>query len=640
MPKSPCTFLALGDSYTVGTDVTAAESWPFQLVDLLRDQGVDVADPVVVAKNGWTSADLHNGMDEVELQDSYDFVTLMIGVNDQYDGVSLDVYEPNFDDLLTRAIELAGGDPGRVIVLSIPDWGVTPFADGRDRNHILAQLARFNTINRRQAQEMDCKYVDITPNSWRAGNDLSLLASDQLHPSGKMYADWANILLPFVAEILFSQKAFFVGDCLMEFTTDVSLAQELDAQDELASFRDRFVIEDPDLIYLDGNSLGRLPKTTEPRLQEAVQQQWGQRLIRSWNEDWMHKPSQIGAKIAELIGAHPDEVLVADSTSVNLFKLVVAGLRARPERKKIVTDELNFPSDLYIFQGAIDLLDQGHQLQRVSSPDDISIPIDSIRPAIDEETALMALTHVAFKSAFMYDMQSMTQLAHQYGALALWDLSHSVGAVPLNLNEWDVDMAVGCTYKYLNGGPGSPAFLYVRRELQETLMQPIWGWFATKSPFEFDLDFDPAEGMARFQVGTPPMLSMLGIEAGVDILLEAGMDRLREKSVCQTEYLINLAQAWLQPLGFKIGSPLDSARRGSHVSLRHPEGYRINRAMIEAEPPAVRVIPDFRTPDNIRLGVAPIYTRYTDIYRGLKRMRDIVEQKRYEKYSQERLAVT
>lgn len=640
MPGELFTFLSLGDSYTVGTGVTAAESWPFQLVDLLRGRGVDVADPVVIAKNGWTSADLLKGMDEADLDDRYDFVTLMIGVNDQYDGVPLQEYERNFDELLARSISLTGGDPASLIVISIPDWSVTPFAKDRDRTHILAQLARFNTVNRREARRLGCSYIDITPNSWRAGHDLSLLASDQLHPSGKMYADWAEMLLSIVVEILFAQKTFLVGECLMEFTPDASFAQELDVQDNLAAFRDRFVIDDPDLIYLDGNSLGRLPKATPSQLQEAVEHQWGQRLIRSWNEHWIQKPSEIGAKIAELIGAHPDEILVTDSTSANLFKLTVAGLRARPGREKIVTDELNFPSDLYIFQGVIDLLDQGHQIERVASPDDISIPLESIRPAIDENTALVALTHVAFKSAFMYDMQAMTQLAHQYGALALWDLSHSVGAVPLKLNEWDVDMAVGCTYKYLNGGPGSPAFLYVRRDLQDSLMQPIWGWFATKSPFEFNLDFSPAEGMARFQVGTPPMLSMLGIEPAVDILLEAGMDRLREKSVCQTEYLIELARAWLLPLGFEIGSPLDSARRGSHVSLRHPEAYRINRAMIEAEPPAVRVIPDFRTPDNIRLGIAPIYTSYTDIYRGLKRMRDIVEQKIYEQYSKERLAVT
>ncbi len=426
----------------------------------------------------------------------------------------------------------------------------------------------------------------------------------------------------------------------MKFTTDLSLAQHLDAQDELASFKDRFVIDDPDLIYLDGNSLGRLPKATAPHLQEAVESQWGGRLIRGWNEGWFHKASEIGAKIATLIGAEPDEVIVGDTTSINLFKLVVAALRSRPGRSKIVSDVFNFPSDLYIFQGVMDLLDKGHSLELIPSRDSISIWLEDVESALDDDTALVALTHVAFKSAFRYDMEQVTALAHRAGALTLWDLSHSVGAVPLKLNEWGVDLAVGCTYKYLNGGPGSPAFLYVRRDLQKELMQPIWGWFATKSPFEFGLGFAPADGINRFQVSTPQVLSMLGIEPALDILLEAGMSRLWEKSVRQTKYLSYLAHSWLLPLGFSFGSPEDVSHRGSHLSLRHEEGYRISRAMIESLPPSLCVIPDFRPPDNIRLGIAPLYTSFTDIHRALARMREIVAKKVYEGFSQERLAVT
>ena len=404
----------------------------------------------------------------------------------------------------------------------------------------------------------------------------------------------------------------------MKFTTDLSHAQQRDSQDELASFRNRFVSEDPNLIYLDGNSLGRLPKATVSHLQDAIERQWGQRLIRGWNEGWFHKAQEIGAKIAQLIGAQPDEVIVGNTTSINLFKLVVAALRSQPKRAKIVSDVFNFPSDLYIFQGVIDLLEKGHVLDLIPSTDRTSISSEAVEAALDKNTALLALTHVAFKSAFMYDMEHVTEMAHQAGALTLWDLSHSVGAVPLKLNAWGVDLAVGCTYKYLNGGPGSPAFLYVRQELQERLMQPIWGWFATKSPFDFELAFTPAEGMSRFQSSTPQVLSMLGIEPAVDILLEAGVERLREKSVQQTAYLIFLAQEWLFPLGFEIGTPLDAARRGSHVSLRHAEGYRISQAMIQASPPTLRVIPDFRAPDNIRLGIAPLYTSFTDIYHALK----------------------
>jgi len=427
----------------------------------------------------------------------------------------------------------------------------------------------------------------------------------------------------------------------MQFsTTDPTLAQELDSQDELKDFRDEFIIADPREIYLDGNSLGRLPKRLLPYIQEVISEQWGQRLIRSWNEGWFDLPSQLGSKIASLVGAHPDEVLVTEATSINLYKLALAAVRARPGRGKIISDVFNFPSDLYILQGIIDLLGGQHQLQLIPSSDGITIDPRSVIAAIDSDTALVCLTHVAFKSAYMYDMEEISRAAHEKGAFALWDLSHSAGAVPLDLNSCQADLAVGCSYKYLNGGPGAPAFLYVRRDLQEQLVQPLWGWFASADPFSFGLDFMPAAGMARFQVGTPPVLSMKAIEPAVDLLLLAGMDRLRKKSVMQTEYLIYLADQWLAPLGFSLGSPRQPELRGSHVSLRHPEGYRIVRAMIEAPPPAVRVIPDFRSPDNLRLGIAPLYTSFLDIYRAMQRVRDIVIHREYERYSAERLAVT
>ena len=422
-------------------------------------------------------------------------------------------------------------------------------------------------------------------------------------------------------------------------TTNSSLAQELDLQDELAKFRDRFVIADPDLIYLDGNSLGRLPKSTVDVVRDAVEHQWGERLIQGWNEGWVHQPTQLGEKIAQLIGTQPDEVLVSEATSINLFKLAVAALRARPGRSKILSDEFNFPSDLYILQGIIDLLGQQHQLELIRSEDTISIRCQTIEGLIDQDTALVCLTHVAFKSAFMYDMPRITELARKAGAMMIWDLCHSVGAVPLKLNEWGVDMAVGCTYKYLNGGPGSPAFIYIRRDLQRKLISPLWGWFAAKNPFDFDLDFAPAEDISRFRVGTIPILSMLALEPALDITLDAGMERLRRKSIQQTEYLIYLAEQWLYPLGFTLGSPRDPKKRGSHISLRHPEAYRIARAMLETPPPAVRVIPDFREPDNIRLGIAPLYNTFEDIHRAVERMRQIGEEK-YNHYSEERQAVT
>ena len=428
----------------------------------------------------------------------------------------------------------------------------------------------------------------------------------------------------------------------MKKNTDHKYAQELDSQDPLAEYRNRFYIDDPDLLYLDGNSLGRLPQATIPHLMDVVENQWGKNLIRGWNQGWFEKPIQLGSKLAKLIGAEPDEVLVCDTTSVNLFKLTAAALQYQGDRSILLSDEFNFPSDLYIFQGVIELLGNRHSLHLLQSEDSITIGEELIQDEINEDTALVALTQVAFKSAFMYQMEEVTRLTHQAGGLVLWDLSHSVGVVPLKLTEWGVDLAVGCTYKYLNGGPGAPAFLYVRKELQNQLKTPIWGWFADQSPFEFNLEFRPAEGINRFQISTPHILSMAGIEPALDILLEVGIDTLREKSLQQTEYLIYLAQEWLIPHGFQIGSPLDATQRGSHVSLCHPEAYRICRAMIDPTPgeATIRVIPDFRTPDNIRLGIAPLYTTFSDIHRALFRIKTILEVGSYLEYSKQQLKVT
>jgi len=405
--------------------------------------------------------------------------------------------------------------------------------------------------------------------------------------------------------------------------------------DELVEFRDQFVIPDPHLIYLDGNSLGRLPKVTAERLSVVVDD-WGDKLIRGWNADWFDAPQRIGEKIARLVGAAPKQVVITDTTSINLFKLVMAALAQRPGRTKIVSDEFNFPSDLYILQSCVALLGKGHTLHLVRSRDGISIHPDDIESAVDENTALVSLSHVAFKSGFMYDGRDVTRLAHNSGALMLWDLCHAVGAVPVELDAWGADMAVGCTYKYLNGGPGSPAFLYVRTHLQEQLHQPIWGWFAQNLPFAFDLDFSPAPGMAHFMVSSPPILSSLAMEASLDVLLQAGIQRIRRKSISQTKYLIDLFDVELAPLGFTLGTPRDPNMRGSHVSIRHPQGYRINRALIEE----MDLIPDFREPDNIRLGIAPLYISFEDIYQGVERIRRVMEEKRYLHYPEGRLAVT
>ncbi|MBI4553465.1 MAG: kynureninase [Candidatus Latescibacteria bacterium] len=422
----------------------------------------------------------------------------------------------------------------------------------------------------------------------------------------------------------------------MRVRTDPGFAREQDERDELAGFRSRFVIDDPALIYLDGNSLGRLPVESATRAQRLVGAEWGQRLIRGWNEGWLGLAERVGAKLARLVGAAEDEVIVADSTSVNLFKLVAAALQARPGRTVVITDDLNFPSDVYILQSALKLAGPAHRLEIVRSPDGLTVPIETLAGAIDSDTALVALSHTAFKSGSVYDMATVTAVAHRAGALILWDVSHSVGAMPLSLDQAAVDLAVGCTYKYVNGGPGAPAFLFVRRDLHDRLHNPIAGWFGHQAQFEFTLEYRPAQGIRRFLTGTPSVVSLALIEPGVDLLLEAGLERVRAKSVRQTDYLIALWEALLAPVGFTLHSPRDAARRGSHVSLGHPDGLRIDRALIEQ----MHVIPDFRYPDHIRLGVAPLYTTYTEIHTAVMALRTVVVERLYEQYPATRRGVT
>jgi kynureninase len=424
---------------------------------------------------------------------------------------------------------------------------------------------------------------------------------------------------------------------MTNFSAARQYAQQLDTQDPLASYREQFVINDPDLIYLDGNSLGRMPRAVIKRMQKAVEDEWGTDLIRGWNKGWWEAPTRIGEKIASLLGAANGQVIVSDQTSLNLYKLATAALTLQPHRKRIITDTFNFPSDLYILQGIVKLLGERHEIIRFGAvDDDITPDLAALESAINDDTALITLSHVTFKSGYLYDMQRITDLAHRRGALVLWDLSHSAGALPIELDKCNVDFAIGCTYKYLNGGPGAPAFLYVNKTIQEKVSSPIWGWWGQNNPFAFELDYQPAQGVQRFLTGTAPMLSMIAMEEAFTPLLKAGMDSLRAKSVLMTDYASYLTDHLLTPLGFSLGSPRDSAKRGSHISIRHVDGYRINRALIDE----MNVIPDFREPDNIRLGFAPLYISFTDIWEGFDRIRKIVEEKRYEKYPKQRLAVT
>lgn len=424
------------------------------------------------------------------------------------------------------------------------------------------------------------------------------------------------------------------------FESGIGFARRADHHDPLSKFRMSFFIPETNIIYLDGNSLGRLPHRTRERLQQALDYQWGTRLIRSWNEGWYDMPSRLGARLAPIIGAGEDEVIVGDSTSLNLFKAAWAATKLQKGRTRLITDDLNFPTDIYVLQGIANQLGPDFEVTIARSSDGLTLTSEDLEKVLNEETALVVLSHVAFKSAYMHDMKAVTDLVHSHGALMLWDLSHSAGVVPVQLNEAGADLAIGCTYKYLNGGPGAPAYLFAKKELQEKMESPIWGWFGDENPFAFNLGYKPAPGMSRFLVGTPPVLSMTGIEPGLDLILKAGIGSIRKKSIRLTEYLMFLIDEKLKPLGFTTGTPGRAENRGSHVALRHPEAFRICQAMIFPADNNVKVIPDFREPDNIRLGVAPLYNSYEEMYLAIERIERIVEEKLYLNYSGERAGVT
>lgn len=416
---------------------------------------------------------------------------------------------------------------------------------------------------------------------------------------------------------------------------DASHAYTLDAKDTLNPFRDRFTTTEPELIYLNGNSLGRLPRATAARLSRLIEKEWGQRLIRSWNESWLQLAQTIGDKIGQLIGAQPGEVIIADSTSVNLYKLAYAAVRGQNQRHKILTDDLNFPSDLYILQ-SIAQQTHGRFIQTIPSPDQLHGPTKQLIQALDDSVALLSLSHTTYKSSFTYDIAQLSAAARENGTLTLWDLSHSIGIIPLNVTEARVDMAVGCTYKYLNGGPGAPAFLYVRKSLQQQLQNPIAGWFGQQNMFNFEPTYQPTPDIRRFQAGTPPILSLAAIDTGIDILLEAGINNIRAKSIQQTDYFISLFYEYLEPLGFRLNSPLDATQRGSHITLSHNEAWRINQALIHES----HVLLDFREPNDLRFGIAPLYTSFVDLHTAVMRLRQLMLDQAYEKYTQERTAIT
>ncbi|MCP5395506.1 MAG: kynureninase [Sphingomonadaceae bacterium] len=389
--------------------------------------------------------------------------------------------------------------------------------------------------------------------------------------------------------------------------TTLEEARRLDAADPLRACRELFELPEG-VIYLDGNSLGALPKGTSARMAEVVSGEWGKGLIRSWNEaDWITAPQRIGAKIAPLIGAAPDEVIACDSTSVNLFKLVAAALQMQPGRKVVLSEPGNFPTDLYMIAG---LEAQGLAERRLAEA-------DALEAALDGDVALLLLTHVHYKTGRMHDMARLTRAAHDAGALVLWDLSHSCGAVELDLTACNADFAVGCGYKYLNGGPGAPAFAYVARRHHEAFAQPLTGWMGHAAPFAFSDDYAPAPGVDRLLAGTPPILGLAALEVGVDLIAGIGIPALAAKSRALSEFFLNCVAERCPDLPGV--SPPDPMQRGSQLSFRHPEAYALCQALIARD-----VIGDFRDPDILRFGFAPAYVSFEDCWRSVDAMAQVL----------------
>ena len=401
--------------------------------------------------------------------------------------------------------------------------------------------------------------------------------------------------------------------------TDAARAHELDAADPLAHLRERFLgVDDPSVVaYFDGNSLGRPLRATAQRMDAFVREQWGGRLIRGWTDEWLDWPLVLGDRLGAIaLGAAPGQVVVADSTTVLLYKLIRAAVDAQPDRREIVVDTDNFPTDRYVVEGIA--AERGRVVRWVETDPVAGITPAQVAEVVGPDTALLVFSHVAYRSAFVADAAEITRLAHDAGALVLWDLSHSVGSVPVSLDAWGADLAVGCSYKYLNGGPGAPAFGYVATRHLDRLRQPVQGWMGRADLFEMGPGYEAAPGVRAVLSGTPPILAMVPLGAGLDLLEEAGIAAVRTKSVLLTQHVVELADAWLAPLGFRVASPRDPERRGSHVTLCHPDARALNARLVDAG-----VIPDFRAPDGLRIGLSPLSTSFAEVHRGMELVREV-----------------
>jgi kynureninase len=388
--------------------------------------------------------------------------------------------------------------------------------------------------------------------------------------------------------------------------------EALDRDDPLRAFRDRFALPEG-TIYLDGNSLGAMPKSAAARIRDVVETEWGRDLIRSWNiHGWIDLQAKIGAKIGRLIGAEEGETIVADSTSVNLFKVLSAALELNPQRRVIVSERENFPTDLYVAEGLIRQLGNRHTLKLAEAGE--------FPDAIGDDAAAVLLTHVSYRTGRMYDMAKITAAAQAKGALMVWDLAHSAGAMPIDLAGVHADFAVGCGYKFLNGGPGAPAFLYIAKRHQHRASPVLSGWFGHAAPFAFEGSFRPAEGIARGAVGTPPVLSLAALETGVDVMLEASLEKIREKSLRQAGIFAALMDQELKGHGFHLASPANPALGGSQICFAHAKGWPIMQCLI-----AHNVIGDFRAPDIVRFGFTPLYLGYAELWDAVAILRRIMD---------------
>ena len=397
-------------------------------------------------------------------------------------------------------------------------------------------------------------------------------------------------------------------------------AEALDAADPLRGYRDRFLIdESSDVVaYFDGNSLGRPLRSTADRLQRFVQDEWGGRLIRGWTDGWLGWPEQVGDQVGRAaLGAGPGQVVVADSTTVLLYKLARAAVDARPGRREVVLDFDNFPTDRYVLEGIA--AERDLSLRWIRADPETGVTPEQVAEVVGPQTALVVLSHVAYRSGWIADAAAITRVTHAAGALVLWDLSHSVGSVPVRLDEWEVDLAVGCSYKYLNGGPGAPAFGYLRSEHHGGLQQPIWGWMGRADAFEMAHGYQAAPGMRGVLSGTPPILAMVPLIAGLELIEAAGMAEIRAKSLRLTGFALELADAWLAPLGVAVVSPRADDHRGGHITLQR-KGFRD----VLAELWKRGVIPDYREPDGIRIGPAPLSTSFAEVHAGMKLFRDVL----------------